>query len=108
MVRTAKISVCVDSSIFLAEVFSNETHSTRAGAIDRYQKIFQFKKCMSETVKNEVENRMCKVTSLVEHASKAFMNFFSSEEKSTIELSDLSSIESFFSDYRTRFKSKKT
>ena len=46
MPRSVKIAVCVDSSIFLAEVFGNETQSTRAGAIDRYQKIFRFKRCI--------------------------------------------------------------
>lgn len=76
MPRSAKIAVCVDSSIFLAEVFGNETQSTRAGAIDRYHAIFQFKKCMSETVKNEVDRRMCEVTKLIERVSKDFKNEF--------------------------------
>ena len=31
MPRKAKIAVCADSSIFLAEVFGNETQSTRVG-----------------------------------------------------------------------------
>ncbi len=44
MPRRTKITVCVDSSIFLAEVFGNETQLTRVGAIDRYQGIFRFKK----------------------------------------------------------------
>ena len=59
------MAVCVDSSIFLAEVFGNKTQSTRMGAIDRYQEIFHFKRCMSETVKDEVVRRMCEVTALV-------------------------------------------
>ena len=72
MPRSANIAVCVDSSIFLAEVFDNATRSTRVGAIDRYQKIFQFKKCMSETVKNEVGNRKSEVANLIERVSKEF------------------------------------
>lgn len=108
MPRRAKIAVCVDSSIFLAEVFGNETQSTRAGAIDRYQVIFRFKKCMPETVKNEVGYRTCEVTALVEQASKDFMvKFLSSKgEESTINLSDLSLIQSFFSELKTSFSSK--
>lgn len=108
MPRRARIAVCVDSSIFLAEVFGNETQSTRAGAIDRYQKIFQFKKCMSETVKNEVGRRMCEVTKLVAWVSKDFMREFrsSKEEGSTINLSDLTLLRSFFSNFKARFRSK--
>lgn len=104
------MAVCADSSIFLAEVFDNETQSTRAGAIDRYQRIFQFKKYMSETVKNEVDRRVRKVTELVEQASKDFMKEFRSsrEEESTINLSDLSLIQSFFSNYKTCIGSKKS
>ena len=108
MPRSVKIAVCVDSSIFLAEVFGNETQSTRAGAIDRYQEIFQFKKCMSETVKNEVDRRMCDVTKLIERASKDFTSEFLSSkgEGSTINLSDLPLIQSFFSEFKARFKFK--
>ena len=108
MPRRAKISVCVDSSIFLAEVFGNETQSTRAGAIDRYQKIFQFKKCMPETVKNEVDRRMREVTKLIELVSKDFIvEFYSAKgEESTINLSDLSLIQSLFSEFKIRFRSK--
>jgi hypothetical protein len=108
MPRNAKIVVCVDSSIFLAEVFGNETQSTRAGAIDKYQKIFQFKKCMSETVKNEVDRRMCEVTKLIEQASKDFTREFLSSKGggSTINLSDLILIQSFFSEFKVRFKFK--
>ncbi len=108
MPRRAKIAVCVDSSIFLAEVFGNETQSTRVGAIDKYQKIFQFKRCMSETVKDEVGHRMCEVTALVERISKDFVREFRSSkgEESMIDLSDLSLIRSFFSNLKARFSSK--
>ena len=108
MPRSAEIAVCVDSSIFLAEVFGNETQSTRAGAIDRYQGIFRFEKCMPETVKNEVGHRMYEVTAPVARASKDFMKKFLSSkgEESTINLSDLSFIQSFFSDLKTSFSSK--
>ena len=108
MPRRAKIAVCVDSSIFLAEVFGNDTQSTHAGAVDRYQGIIQFKKCMPEAVKNEAGHRTCKVTALVEQASKNFMRkFLSSKGKgSTISLSDLPLIQSFFSDLKTSVGSK--
>lgn len=108
MPKRTKIVVCVDSSIFLAEVFGNETQSTRTGAIDRYQKIFQFKKYMPETVKNEVGRRMCEVTKLIELVSKDFIGQFHSSkgEESTINLSDLLIIRSFFSEFRTKFRSK--
>ena len=108
MPRRAKIAVCVDSSIFLAEVFGNETQSTRVGSIDRYQGIFQFKKCMPTTVKNEVDHRVCEVTALVAQASKDFMMKLLSYkgEESTISLSDLSFVQSFFSDLKTSFSSK--
>lgn len=108
MPRKAKIAVCVDSSIFLAEVFGNETQSTRAGAIDRYQKRFQFKKCMSETVENEVGQRMREITELIELVSKDFMREFRSSkgEEPTISLSDLSLIRSLFSGFKARSKSK--
>ena len=110
MPRKSKIVICVDSSIFLAEVFGNETQLTRTGAIDRYQKILQFKKCMSETVKNEVSRRMCEITNLIEQVSKSFVREFrmSKGEESTISLSDLSFIQSFFSNCKARFKSKKS
>lgn len=108
MPRSAKIAVCVDSSIFLAEVFGNETQSTRAGAIDWYQAIFQFKKCMSETVKNEVGRRVCEVAELIERVSKDFIRKFLSSkgEGSTINLSDLTLIQSFFSEFKARFRFK--
>ena len=108
MPRRTKIVICVDSSIFLAELFGNETQSTRAGAIDRYQKIFQFKKCMPETVKNEVGRRMCEVTNLIGLASKDVVGEFHSSkgEGSMINLLDLPLIQSLFSDLKTRFRSK--
>ena len=108
MPRSAKIAVCADSSIFLAEVFDNVTQSTRIGAIDRYQKIFQFKKCVSKTVENEVNCRMCEVTNLIEQISKGFKRklYSSKGEGSMINLSDLTLIQSFFSEFRTNFKSK--
>jgi len=108
MPSNTKIAVCVDSSIFLAEVFGNETQSTRAGAIDRYQKTFQFKKCMSATVKIEVGRRMCEVTELIEQTSKEFTKYFRSSKGtgSTIDLSDLTLIQSFFSGYKVKYKSK--
>ena len=108
MTRRIKIAVCVDSSIFLAEVFGNETQLTRVGAIDRYQKDFQFKKCMSETVKGEVSGRMCEVTTLIEQTSKDFMSQFclSKGNELTITLSDLSLIQSIFSDFKASVSSK--
>lgn len=108
MPRSAKIAVFVDSSIFLAEVFGNETQSTRAGAIDRYQKIFQFKKCMSKTVENEVRLRVREVMNLIEQVSKNFKTKFRSSkgEGSTITLSDMTLIQSFFSKFKTEFRSK--
>ena len=108
MPSSTKIAVCVDSSIFLAEVFGNETQSTRAGAIDRYQKTFQFKKCMSETVKSEVGRRMCEVMELIAQTSKKFVKEFLSSKggESTIDLSDLTLIQSFFSRCKNKYKSK--
>ncbi|MYH04667.1 MAG: hypothetical protein F4140_07380 [Cenarchaeum sp. SB0675_bin_21] len=108
MPNSTKIAVCVDSSIFLAEVFGNETQSTRVGAIDRYQKTFQFKKCMSATVKIEVGRRMCEVIKLIAQTSKEFIKEFlaSKGEESTIGLSDLTLIQSFFSGHKNKYKSK--
>ncbi len=51
MVKAKKIAVCIDSSLLLAEVFGNETHSSRSGNIEKLEKIFTFKKYLSETVK---------------------------------------------------------
>ena len=108
MPRRTKITVCVDSSIFLAEMFGNETQLARVGAIDRYQGIFRFKKCMPETVKKEVDHRMYEVTALIAQASKDFMKRFLSTkgEESTISLSDLPFIQSFFSNLKTSVSSK--
>lgn len=108
MPRSVKIAVCVDSSIFLAEVFDNATQSTRSGAIDRYQKIFQFKKYMSKTVKNEVGNRKSEIANLIALVSKNFKSelYSSKVEESMISLSDLKLIQSFFSGFRKKFKSK--
>ena len=80
----------------------------RAGAIGRYQKIFGFKRCMPKTVKDGVGRRICKVTDLVERTAKDFMKKFlsSKDEKSTITLSDLSLVQSIFSDYKNSVISK--
>lgn len=100
--------MCVDSSIFLAEVFGNETQSTRIGAIDKYQKIFEFKKYMSETVKKEVNNRLSEIIILIEQISKDFINEFylSKRVKLAIDLSDLTVIQVFFSNLKEKYKLK--
>ncbi len=106
MPKKEKIVVCVDSSIFLAEVFGNETQSTRAGAIGKFQQIFQFEKCMPKTVKDEVESRLSEIIKLVEELSKDFIREFRlfKGEQSKIGLSDLTSIQSFFSDLKKNHK----
>ena len=105
MPKREKIAVCVDSSIFLAEVFGNETQSTRVGAIDKSQKIFQFKKYMSVTVKNEISRRLSKITTLIGQVSQNFIDKFRLFKgiKSTTNLSDLSFIQSFFSDLKKSY-----
>ena len=108
MPNNIKIAVCVDSSIFLAEVFGNETQLTRVGAIDMYQKMFQFKKCMSETVKIEVGRRMCELIELIAQTSKEFIKEFRAAkgDESTISLSDLTLIQLFFSGRKNKYKFK--
>lgn len=110
MPKANNVAVCVDSSIFLAETFGNETQSSRSGAIDRFQQIFLFEKCMSKTVKTEVENRLSTITSLVEYISKEFITTFRVFKgvKTTIELSDLSFIQSFFSNLKKNYSIRST
>lgn len=110
MANAGDIAVCVDSSIFLAEVFGNETQSSRSGAIDQFQNIFSFEKCMSETVKNEIEDRIVAVTGFIEQIYNEFTAKFRTfkAEMATIELSDLSFIESFFSRQKDAFPVRST
>ncbi len=65
MVKAKKIAVCIESSLFLAEILGNVTHSSRSGNIEKFEKVFAFKKYMSETVRKEVENRLKKITYLI-------------------------------------------
>ncbi len=92
------IVVCVDSSIFLAEVFGNEVQSSRSGVIDKFHNLFSFEKCMSKTVKCEIDNRISVMTRFIDHVSKKFIAEFLSfkAESPTVKLSDLSFMELFF------------
>lgn len=108
MPKPKKIDVCADSSIFLAEIFGNETQSTRVGAIDKFQKILEFKKYISKTVSSEVSHRLSEITTLIEQISKDFINKFRSFKgvKPIIDLSDLSFIQTFFSNLKEDYKLK--
>lgn len=110
MPKAKKIAVCVDSSIFLAEIFGNETQSSRSGAIDRFHQIFPFEKSMSETVKTEVENRLASVTLLIDCISKDFIkSFYIFKDKDPIiDLSDLKFIQSFFSALKKNYSVRST
>ena len=110
MVNAGKTAVCVDSSIFLAEVFGNEVQSSRSGAIDKFQNLFSFEKCMSETVKSEIEKRINAVTLFIGQVSKGFTEEFRvfKAEKAIIELSDLSFVESFFSAQKKEYPVRST
>ena len=79
-------------------MFGNEAQSSRSGAIDKFHNLFSFEKCMSKTVKCEIDNRISVVTRFIDQLSKKFIVEFRSfkAESPTANLSDLSFIESFF------------
>ena len=110
MVNAKKIVVCIDSSLFLAEIFGNKIHSSRSGTIDRLEKIFNFKKYMSKTVQDEVENRLKDITDLIGDISKKFVSDFRVFKglKSNITLNDLSFIESFFKKLKSKYSVNKS
>lgn len=110
MVKAKQIAVCIDSSLFLAEVFGNETQSSRSGSIDKLEKIFTFKKYMSETVKEEVENRLSNVACLIGDASKNFISDFRAFKglNPNIALTDLSFIQSFFANLKKLYPVNKS
>ena len=110
MVKAKKIVVCIDSSLFLAEVFGNETQSSRSGAIDKLEKFFTFEKYMSETVKEEVKNRLSSITCLIANTSKNFISDFRVFKglNPNILLTDLPFIESFFKNLKKQYSVNKS
>jgi|APSaa5957512535_1039671.scaffolds.fasta_scaffold02275_3 hypothetical protein len=110
MVKAKKIAVCIDSSLLLAEVFGNETHSSRSGNIEKLEKIFPFKKYMSETVKKEVENRLKVIICLIGDVSKEFISDYRAFKgvNPKILLSDLPFIESFFKNLKSKYPVNKS
>lgn len=108
--KNRKIYVCVDSSIFLTEVFGNEKQQSKINSIDECEQIYEFERCITKTVKLECQKRFKSVISLIGIISKEFQTQFSiyKATNKTVSMSDLSFVNSFFATQKRQLSGKST
>ena len=102
------ISVCEDSSIFLAELFENKEHKSYFGLIDKCQQKFNFEKCISPTIKKEMDCRVTDVVNFLGDVLKEFNHYFLKIKTKNIHLSNQDLICRFFTMVTQKYNQKTT